>query len=119
MFVCLMVLLQVCSKTCIYGIFILEQKSITETFCENKNKPELHCQGSCFLKKELKEQDKHDNQNGNLLKEKFDHFYSEIEENSASFSVYRMLHFSQPEINSIAGFDGNVFQPPKYFLTLI
>ena len=119
MFVCLTVLLQVCSKTCIYSIFILEQSSIIETFCENKNKPQLHCQGSCFLKKELKEQDKHENQSGNLLKEKFDHFYSEYQYNNQSFSESGILHSSQHKMNSIAGFDGNVFQPPKYFLTLI
>ncbi|KAA5538622.1 hypothetical protein [Adhaeribacter rhizoryzae] len=28
---------------------------ITEFLCINKNKPELHCNGHCFLKKNLKE----------------------------------------------------------------
>lgn len=115
MFVCLTVLLQVCSKTCIYSIFILEKSSIIETFCENKNKPELHCQGSCFLKKELKEQEKHENQSGNLLKEKFDHFYSETKYNRDAFSESRLLQFSEYKMNSIAGFDNKVFQPPRFF----
>lgn len=114
-----MILLQVSSKTCIYRIFKLEQKSIIETFCENKNKPELHSHRSCFLKKELNEQDKNKNQRGNLLKEKFDRLYSEIQNKNQLFSEYKLLHFPQTKLNSITGFDGNVFLPPKFFLTLI
>jgi len=35
--------------------FKLNQKAITEQFCINKNKPELHCNGKCYLSKELQE----------------------------------------------------------------
>lgn len=30
--------------------YSVDNKSFTEAFCENKDKPELHCNGSCHLK---------------------------------------------------------------------
>lgn len=31
----------------------LHKEYIIKTLCENKNKPETHCEGKCFLKKKL------------------------------------------------------------------
>ncbi|MES2419064.1 MAG: hypothetical protein V4541_12820 [Bacteroidota bacterium] len=39
---------------------------ITSVFCTNKNKPELHCEGKCFMDiklKELEQKNKHDQDN--------------------------------------------------------
>lgn len=36
--------------------FKINQEEITEEFCENKNKPELACEGKCHLSKLLEEQ---------------------------------------------------------------
>jgi hypothetical protein len=37
----------------IVGHFFIYQDEITAEFCENKDKPELKCDGKCHLKKEL------------------------------------------------------------------
>jgi hypothetical protein len=37
--------------------FYLNQETITAKFCVNKNKPQLHCNGKCFLAKKIKEQE--------------------------------------------------------------
>ena len=34
--------------------FYLNQKEITEKECENKNRPEMRCNGKCYLTKQLK-----------------------------------------------------------------
>jgi hypothetical protein len=34
--------------------FYLNQKEITEKECENKNRPEMRCNGKCYLAKQLK-----------------------------------------------------------------
>ncbi|MFV0566555.1 MAG: hypothetical protein ACK5NB_12090 [Flavobacteriaceae bacterium] len=34
--------------------FKLNQSSIEQAFCENKNTPEMQCHGNCYLEKELK-----------------------------------------------------------------
>jgi hypothetical protein len=48
--------------------FYLNQDEIIEAFCENKEKPELNCNGNCHLSKELNKQiDKVPNQEKNNL----------------------------------------------------
>ena len=34
--------------------FYLNQKEITKKECENKNRPEMRCNGKCYLAKQLK-----------------------------------------------------------------
>ncbi len=46
-------LLQLCNKVGILTWFKINQKEITELFCINKNKPELACDGKCYLKYKL------------------------------------------------------------------
>jgi hypothetical protein len=53
----LVVLLQPFSKLWIYTSFKLNQKYITSHFCVNKDKPKMHCNGHCHLKKELAKDD--------------------------------------------------------------
>lgn len=48
-------LLQLCNKVGIFTWFKINQKEITELFCVNKNKPELACDGKCYLKYKLQE----------------------------------------------------------------
>jgi hypothetical protein len=37
--------------------FYVNQKEIAEKECENKNRPEMHCNGKCYLAKQLKKAD--------------------------------------------------------------
>ncbi|MEO1728636.1 MAG: hypothetical protein AAFR95_16590, partial [Bacteroidota bacterium] len=39
----------------VQGIFTLRQDVIAERFCENRDRPELDCDGVCYLTKQLKE----------------------------------------------------------------
>jgi len=43
------------SRLFIYAGFELNQNYIASTLCENRNKPELHCNGKCYLMKKLKQ----------------------------------------------------------------
>lgn len=43
------------SRQFIYAGFELNQKYISSTLCENRDKPELHCNGKCYLAKKLKQ----------------------------------------------------------------
>lgn len=42
------------SKVFIYMDFCLNRNYIAQNLCENRNNPDSHCAGSCYLKKELK-----------------------------------------------------------------
>lgn len=47
----------------VFAGFELNRKYIAAELCINKNKPELHCNGKCFLMKKLKQaQDKEEKQ---------------------------------------------------------
>ena len=37
--------------------FYINQREITRLECENKNRPEMHCNGKCYLAKQLKKAD--------------------------------------------------------------
>jgi len=39
----------------VYLGFEANQSYIAKELCENKDKPQLHCEGKCFLKKKLKQ----------------------------------------------------------------
>jgi hypothetical protein len=63
------VLAQSATKLIIFSNYIINVKSITLNFCENKNKPKMKCNGKCHLKKQLQEQDKKEGSSKNNYKE--------------------------------------------------
>lgn len=50
----LSVLLQTFYAAGIVTFYYTNKGYVAATLCENKDKPQMHCQGKCFLKKELK-----------------------------------------------------------------
>lgn len=52
------ILLQSCGKVGTWVFFKANQKIIIEMYCENKAKPELECNGNCYLMKQLKKDEK-------------------------------------------------------------
>lgn len=47
----------------LYTLYEYDAKMFVSVFCENKNRPQLKCNGKCFLAKMQKEQDKKDASN--------------------------------------------------------
>jgi hypothetical protein len=45
------------SKSLILVHYEINKKEITEKYCINKDKPEMHCCGKCLLKKKLAQQE--------------------------------------------------------------
>ncbi len=59
-----MILIMVLLSKTAYGIFWqvnfrLNQSEIIRLECENKNRPELHCNGKCYLAKQLQKAEEH------------------------------------------------------------
>jgi hypothetical protein len=59
---------QTFSKAFIFTDYVLNKVSITNKYCENKDKPKLKCNGKCHLKKQLKEQEKQEAPTKNIDK---------------------------------------------------
>lgn len=87
---------------------------ITKNFCENRDKPKMHCNGKCHLNKVLKSEQKKEQNQGSPLKEKQEtvqycqgnkeYLFSFPPENSETL-------FNYSEIISI-GHLTSVFHPP-------
>lgn len=43
------------SRCFIYAGFKINKNYIVASLCENRNKPQLHCKGNCFLMKKMKQ----------------------------------------------------------------
>jgi len=54
----LAVLAETFSKDLIVAHFYLNRAYITRNFCENRDKPQLHCNGKCQLRKKLQKENK-------------------------------------------------------------
>ena len=57
------------AKLLIIALFTFNQSYIIDRYCENKNKPALHCDGKCFLKKQLSREAQKDAAKSQLLQE--------------------------------------------------
>ena len=58
----IMMVLQVFYQYTIMASFYANQSAIAAALCENTDKPQLKCEGKCFLKKQLKKADKQEKQ---------------------------------------------------------
>lgn len=54
----------------LYTYYNLNKKMIAEKLCVNKNNPKMHCEGHCFLSKQLKQLEEKEKQQSQTLKEK-------------------------------------------------
>ena len=95
----------------------INKKTITETKCENKDKPQMHCNGQCYLAKQLKQAEEKETAipNLNQLKDLSLYFNTKAEslrffsDDSFSFTPLAYL-LSEP----IKSYPGSVFHPPEY-----
>ena len=53
-FLFLLFLTQVFSSAVMDGMYRLNYNYVAQTLCINKNKPALHCDGKCYLSKQIK-----------------------------------------------------------------
>ncbi|MGF6846302.1 hypothetical protein QFZ51_001537 [Chitinophaga sp. W3I9] len=69
-------LLQNFSRSVVFVQFKVNQSYIASVLCENKNKPQMHCNGRCHLKKEL-DRDAQQDKNNNTGKDKYEVMFVE------------------------------------------
>ncbi|MBX7182084.1 MAG: hypothetical protein K1X82_08230 [Bacteroidia bacterium] len=111
-FLLVSILLGSVSKTWIYSHYRMNFDTYAKVLCENKNKPMLHCNGKCQLKKELNQQESKETQS------------IPVESNIDLFFQYSepSLFFHETPTNSLikqtvpsllSGAFLSVFQPPE------
>lgn len=102
------------SRFFIYAGFELNRNYIASTLCENRDKPQLHCNGKCYLMKKLKQaEEKEKNQNRESQK---NHFQEALITQKTKFTFQSQLlkvlyaeelPFALPRHSSV------IFHPPK------
>lgn len=65
-------MMQTFSTLIVIADYEINKNYVTQNFCENKNKPQMHCNGQCHLSKQLQKHEKNENSPLNPLKEKND-----------------------------------------------
>jgi hypothetical protein len=48
----------------------VNKEYISKQLCENRNNPQIHCNGHCYLAKQLEKAEHHEKQSSQLIKEK-------------------------------------------------
>ncbi len=84
--------------------FYWNQDAITAKFCVNKNKPKMHCNGKCFLAKQIKEQEKREAANAIMELSKI-----EVVSSRAYFSI-----LLTPQYNTITAQESIYVNNPLY-----
>ncbi len=108
------IMLQSFSKLMIIADYELNKDYISKVLCENRSKPQMHCNGKCQLKKQLEKDEKEQNSPFNPLKEKNEvQFFGESRNLFSSINLFvevqQNIFFLIPESDSHLS---AVFQPP-------
>lgn len=102
-------------RTVIVLSFLMQRDYISKNLCENRDKPQLHCNGSCCLKKELKKQEKNEQQLPALVKGETDvYFFREAAPALFTLSGKPVLHHSPYLLKLFPAFPDAVFRPPSF-----
>ncbi|MES2287986.1 MAG: hypothetical protein V4547_20020 [Bacteroidota bacterium] len=95
--------------------YALNKEYISKTFCENRTRPKMNCQGKCHLKKQLAKEEKKEQSPTNPTKEKVEvQYFSETNSNvlfltpslTTIFKPSYSFSLSEKHLHS-------VFQPPQ------
>jgi len=94
--------------------FKFNQKELSETVCENKNKPKSCCAAKCYLDKEIKKEDKRQSNSSSHLKDKKEK--TELRTGLLQFNFTNLMfieHYTQLNLKStVCGFLVSIFHPP-------
>jgi len=113
-FLILIVLLQTFSRFVVKADFFLNRVYIAKVFCVNKEKPKMHCNGKCYLTRQLKAQEKQDQQAPAAKKSKIE---VQLFNLSEPFQINICKQREKPEylplyLLPLPSFPHSVFHPP-------
>lgn len=97
-----------------YVGYELNKNYIATVLCENKAKPELNCNGKCYLMKKIKQAEKTDQKPAQTTSKRFlsDNFLSTV----FRFKFYirqTAVYFPAASIHHFSLNDSSVFHPPQ------
>lgn len=113
----LALLSSILSKLFVYAEFKSNQAYIAATLCENRDRPELNCQGKCYLMKKLKDAEDKEKKQENQAQKKasVDLFF--LNETAAPALVITVPAKKKPSIQrfKLPEFNREIAHPPSLF----
>lgn len=102
------------SRMIVYFNYRLNQDFIAQNLCENREKPQMECNGQCHLKKELDKDDERKQQDNKqqvevilfLSKEQLREFSEE------TFFIEEQVHCAFVVQQKTNGYNSSIFHPP-------
>ena len=92
-----------------YIDYVINKTEIIDKFCENKDKPELQCNGKCHLKKEIAKKVKSNNEkNTKDSNNKTNHFKFQLKYNNVHIGLALMDIFHVPSIYNFDYFNSRI-----------
>lgn len=93
--------------------FELNQKYIAVTLCGNKAKPQMHCNGKCFLAKKLKQAEEKEKSTEHVQKKQYQEALTiETTQLTAPLSIHINLRRIEPKF-ALSTSESSIFQPPR------
>ena len=94
--------------------FLANRGTISKIFCVNRDKPQMHCNGRCYLAKQIQKQQDENKQQGNNKKEKFEiqFFFVPAETTIVHFFSASTLIYGRVGENFFSQYQHAVFHPP-------
>ena len=102
------------SRLFVFAGFELNRNYIAESLCENKDKPQLHCNGKCYLMKKLQQaQEKQKQQEKEVQKHAFQEAF--FEETALFDFKLEVAHIQNAHIPRMRGITTtfSLFHPPR------
>lgn len=112
----LVVLSQSFMQLGVVAYYQLNKTYITEKLCENKSNPKLHCNGHCYLTKQLKKAEEGEQkQASKILKEKEDFVYNKTEQLPVAYipSIKELDLLSSVKVFHSTDFRVKLMKPPS------
>jgi hypothetical protein len=102
------------SRLFVYAGFELNKEYIATQLCENKDKPQLHCDGHCYFMKKVKQvQEKEKSNERQTQKSLFQEVFVKSSSSVVFFSQVVDIVFTPYQTLKTTPFSGAVFQPPQ------
>ena len=93
----------------------MNKNYIAANLCENKSKPEMKCNGKCYMKKQLKSNDENQNKFPFGVKEfqEIIFFYSHSDTNIINYNDFSDISFTRFIIPKFTSPFFSIFHPPQ------
>jgi hypothetical protein len=96
------------------ALYRLNKKFIAEKLCENKSRPQMHCEGKCCLKKQLAKSAREEKDNKSSVVKNDNFVYEVVSFFNITICYHGSLTSCFPTIQSNlhCGFRYDIFHPP-------